>query len=414
MKSKRIQLFAIIAAMMILVSACLNYERDNPEDRNGTTFRASSVEAPVFSPSAGTYSTDQSVAITSSTSDAVICYTDDGSTTPACNSAKDACSAGTKYSAAIAVAGDGTSKSFQAMACKSGMDDSTVASATITIDYGAVSIPQFSVASGTYTSDQSVTITTTTPDAVICYTDDGAVPVCNGAKDACDTGTQYSGAVNISATTTLKALACKVGYDDSTLATATYTKDTTAPTLVSSTPDNAATSVDPTTGTITLVFSENMDTSQTTHTLTTGIHNGTSFVSTPNSATFTWENATTLKIRLSWVQFPETSQIQWTLAKTNIKDAAGNGLAADITRTFTTKSRNTYFPIADTGQTGCYYNNAGTWTLDDTCSQTYSVGSTTHPQGQDAHYPNTPTTPAALPDPRPMLRTLLTTPPKIT
>jgi len=136
--------------------------------------------------------------------------------------------------------------------------------------------------------------------------------------------------------------------------------------------------VDPTTGTITVVFNDQMDTSQTTHTLTTGIWNNSSYVSTPNSATFTWENATTLKIQLSWVQFPENSKIKWTLANANLKDRSGNVLAADITRTFTTTARRTYFPIADTGQTACY--NA---------SASQPCGNTDWPR-QDGDYADTP------------------------
>ncbi len=46
--------------------------------------------------------------------------------------------------------------------------------------------------------------------------------------------------------------------------------------------------------------------------------------------------------------------------------------------------------LPDTGQTICYYDNAGTWTQDPTCAQTYTVGSATHPFGQDANYANTP------------------------
>ncbi len=108
---------------------------------SGNTFEtmvegiSSAVATPTFSPVEGTYSSEQNVAISSNTADAVICYTDDGSTTPSCNAAKDGCSAGNKYTAAIAVAGDGTSKSFKAMACKVGYDDSTLASATYAIHY---------------------------------------------------------------------------------------------------------------------------------------------------------------------------------------------------------------------------------------------------------------------------------------
>ncbi len=215
-----------------------------------------------------------------------------------------------------------------------------------------------------------MTMASSTAGAVLCYTSDGSTtPQCNAAKDGCEAGSTPA-AVNLSATTTLKAMACKSGMDDSTVASATYTKDTTAPTLSSTNPGVDETNVDPASGTITLVFNENMKTSQTTHGLTTlacGDSSDTSlgdcgsslyWQTVPNTGTtFTWENATTLKVQFSWVRFPENSQIQWTLAKDNIKDRAGNVLAADITRTFTTRALNSRGngAIADTGQTSCYY-----------------------------------------------------------
>lgn len=129
------------------------------------------VKAPQFSPESGIYSTDQNVTITTLTADATICYTEDGST-PACNSAKDACSTGTKYTAAIAVAGDGTSKSFKAMACKSSMEDSTVVSAAITIDYEAVFTPQFSVGGRVYGLNGTIILQNNGADS-LTVTNDG-------------------------------------------------------------------------------------------------------------------------------------------------------------------------------------------------------------------------------------------------
>ena len=78
-----------------------------------------------------------------------------------------------------------------------------------------VAAPSFSPAGGTYSTAQSVTISTTTSGATIRYTVDGSTPTST-------TGTVYSSAVSISATTTLKAIAYKSGLTDSTVATATY------------------------------------------------------------------------------------------------------------------------------------------------------------------------------------------------
>jgi hypothetical protein len=132
------------------------------------------------------------------------------------------------------------------------------------------------------------------------------------------------------------------------------TTDSIAPAVTSSTPADAATGVAPNSGTITVIFNDQMNTSLTP-TLTTGAWNGTSYVFVPNTGTtFVWTNSTTLTINISWVQFPENTKIQWTLALANLRDNSMNVIAADVVRTFTTNSRNTYFAIADTGQTLCY------------------------------------------------------------
>jgi len=81
---------------------------------------------------------------------------------------------------------------------------------------GTVAAPSFSPAAGTYSSAQSVTITTATSGATIRYTVDGSTPTST-------TGTVYSSPVSISATTTLKAIAYKSGMTDSSVTTGVYT-----------------------------------------------------------------------------------------------------------------------------------------------------------------------------------------------
>ena len=78
-----------------------------------------------------------------------------------------------------------------------------------------VATPTFSVAEGTYTEAKSVTISCTTENASIYYTTDGTTPT--------NESSLYSGAITISSTTTLKAIAVKEGYDNSKVATALYT-----------------------------------------------------------------------------------------------------------------------------------------------------------------------------------------------
>jgi hypothetical protein len=80
-----------------------------------------------------------------------------------------------------------------------------------------VAAPSFSPAAGSYTTAQSVTISTTTSGASIRYTTDGVT------TPTSTVGTLYTGPVTISATTTLQAIAYKSGLTDSTVTSGTYT-----------------------------------------------------------------------------------------------------------------------------------------------------------------------------------------------
>ena len=80
-----------------------------------------------------------------------------------------------------------------------------------------VSTPTFSLAGGTYTTAQTVTITCSTSGATIYYTTNGSKPSTSS--------TMYNGAITISETTTLKAIAIKDGTESS-VAEATYTINT--------------------------------------------------------------------------------------------------------------------------------------------------------------------------------------------
>jgi hypothetical protein len=97
---------------------------DNPNDPNGIGASASSnsVSGPTFSPAAGTYSSAQTVTISTATSGASIRYTTDGSDPSE--------SAGIAYSVPIAVS---SSLILKAIAYKTGLSDSSVASASYSI-----------------------------------------------------------------------------------------------------------------------------------------------------------------------------------------------------------------------------------------------------------------------------------------
>ena len=78
-----------------------------------------------------------------------------------------------------------------------------------------VATPTFTPAAGTYTEEQNVSITCATEGADIFYTTDGTDPTVSS--------TQYTGPFIVSETTTVKAIATKAGYNNSAIASATYT-----------------------------------------------------------------------------------------------------------------------------------------------------------------------------------------------
>lgn len=77
-----------------------------------------------------------------------------------------------------------------------------------------VSLPEFSPASGDYTSAQNVTISCDTEDATIFYTVDG--------KNPTEESEVYSTPIEVSKTMTIKAFAKKEGMKNSGIATATF------------------------------------------------------------------------------------------------------------------------------------------------------------------------------------------------
>jgi hypothetical protein len=255
--------------------------------------------------------------------------------------------------------------------------------------------PTVSYSGSPYSWEQGDTITTQTPTiSGNTFTSCTASPTLPTGLTINTTNCAISGTPTATQSATDHTITATNDYgNDTTTINIAVIADSTAPAVTSSTPDDAATGVAPNTRTITVVFDDQMDTSLTPL-LTTEAWNGSAYVLIPNTGTtFAWTNSTTLTINLSWVQFPETTQLRWTLGAVNLKDKSANVIAGDVVRVFTTISRNTYFPIADSGQTGCYYDDAGIWTIDSDCSDSsplYSIGSTTHPYGQDGHYADTP------------------------
>jgi hypothetical protein len=188
------------------VGAPGHFDGESPLEGAAYVFASSSssmpAATPVFSPVAGTYTAGVLVTITNATSGAVIYYTTNGST-PTTSS--------TKYTGAIAVS---ATETIKAIAVATGYTNSAVASATYTIQKPAAT-PAFSPVAGTYTAAQSVTLKDATSGAVIYYTTNGSTPTTSSTK--------YTGAIAVSATETIKAIAVATGYTNSAVASATYT-----------------------------------------------------------------------------------------------------------------------------------------------------------------------------------------------
>jgi|GEM_PF-3447458 len=165
------------------------------------TFKAPAAAKPVITPTGGNYTEPQEVTMTCSTPGSTIYYT--------LNDGEQQTYDGT----AIAV-GEGTT-TLKAWATANGYDQSATVTATYTITIGAVATPTFGIAAGAYSNSQQVTITTETRGATIYYTTDGSEPT--------TASTKYTKALNITSTTTIKAIAVLEGRDNSAVATATYT-----------------------------------------------------------------------------------------------------------------------------------------------------------------------------------------------
>ncbi len=86
--------------------------------------------------------------------------------------------------------------------------------AEITLSSTTVATPSFNPAPATYTSAQIVAITCSTSDTDIYYTTNGSEPTTSS--------TQYSSAITISSTTTLKARAYKSGWTASSVTSGLY------------------------------------------------------------------------------------------------------------------------------------------------------------------------------------------------
>jgi len=173
---------------------------------------ATMAATPTFTPGPGSYTGTQSVTINDGTSGAVIHYTADGSVPT---------TASPVYSSSSPIM-VGNDQTLKAIAVASGYATSAVGAAVYTITPRTAS-PSFAPVAGTYSTPQSVTITDTTPNAVIHYTTSGVAPTTASPVYS------SSSPIPVNNDETLKAIAVATGYANSSDVTAAYKIRTATP-----------------------------------------------------------------------------------------------------------------------------------------------------------------------------------------
>ncbi len=158
--------------------------------------------APVISPGSTVFSTPQTVTITDAVPGATIYYTTNG-TMPTSSSPI--------YQNPFVVSANET---ITAIASVTGYLQSPPASATY-VSTTTPANPVFSLAAGTYSGAQTLTITDTTPGAIIYYTIDGSTPTTASAV--------YTQPLSISVSETVQAIAVAPGLFASSVVSAAYT-----------------------------------------------------------------------------------------------------------------------------------------------------------------------------------------------
>ena len=170
------------------------------------------VATPAITPNGGELKYgNNTVSIACDTDGATIYYTTNGAT-PTTSS--------TKYTGAFTLTSNATVK---AIAVKTGWNNSSVASASFTYTVETVATPVIAPNGGELKyGNNTVTIACATADATIYYTTNGATPTTSSTK--------YTGAFTLTSNATVKAIAVKTGWNNSSVASAsfTYTVETVA------------------------------------------------------------------------------------------------------------------------------------------------------------------------------------------
>jgi sugar lactone lactonase YvrE len=180
-----------------------------PGDTNYTASSSASialqsrVSTPVLSPPPGVYSTVQTITIADSSPGATIYYT----------LSSDSSSSTHTYTGPFTLSTPG-SQYITVYASVPGSFDSSYVQAGYILVLPPAPTPTISLASGSYSGSQTVTLSDSLAGAQIYYTTDGSVPY--------NTSTLYSGPITISSSETLSAVAYAAGYSPGQRAAAQY------------------------------------------------------------------------------------------------------------------------------------------------------------------------------------------------
>jgi len=189
----------------------MDYFRSNTKNYEyRVTALACKTWTPTAFPNAGTYSTTQQVKLTAA-SDASIYYTTDGNT-PDMNA--------TKYTGPITISATTNLKAISYVFDTQG-SQSDVMDITYTIN-GALTAcadPTSTPTTGNYVNSVNVTLNTTTSGADIYYTIKGDAPS--------TASTKYTGAFQITNSSTIRVVAIKAGNSNSAVVAFTYTVNST-------------------------------------------------------------------------------------------------------------------------------------------------------------------------------------------
>jgi RHS repeat-associated protein len=179
-----------------------------PESNTASATYTLKVSTPSLSPYPTTYSSPQSLTMSSWTTGVTLRYTTDGSM-PTESSAE--------YSGPIPVA---TTTRIRVIGFKSGWSNSDMVTGDYTMRFGTVAAPVIAPAAGTYESSVTVELSSSQPGATILYSTNGAVP-----------SVPYTGPFALASTKTVRAKATHADYYDSVEATRTFTIAVAAPTF---------------------------------------------------------------------------------------------------------------------------------------------------------------------------------------